>query len=384
MTSTPDTINFLCISRIAAEVPVTFQKSGTAALFAERQYLGLPTVYPDATKHKSIRDVIVRNLKALGFEPNQYTEKYCRLGLHAGAEPYDYEDSGDVAIHTHYVLNVDDANLNFGPAIKALNKAQPRLGESLWYLLIESQLLSSLPGVMQPQEINSMFQDWRTESSTTDEEAREFMESNGYEEDLILASLPSTLTKQLGGKSILKPRPPQRPKNFLADLKNAGIKDAKELSDLLTKRITKVVKAIKAARAIAPPFNQPYELFPIRVWANNGPPPSSLVDFMDELMQHRAENGEPIDHLFLQRVGINPKSKVTTHNALDGLAFLAQLLQGYTCLDELAERLKNIPNQVKEHNEHQLARGNRNGAGQRTASLQKQKRCRKPALHQPA
>jgi PRTRC genetic system protein F len=368
----------LCIPRLSPEIPLSIVNHGLARLFAERQALGLPTIYPDSKVHKDLDEVIVKNLKALGFTPNQFTEKHFGFGLHLGVEPWDY-DGSDEPLQTHYVVTLDGGSANFFETLNALDTASPKLGEYLWYL-IDKVDVSSLPGVVTPTSVYDMYKSFRLEDAEDDDEALEMLASFGYEEDAIPKMLPSAIQMEMGGDRVFKPRVPPKAFDLCKALKALGLPDAEQLSDLVLTRLPRAISSFKQADSEGPPSVDEYRMSSFRVSASKNGYASAIDNFLSDCEDDMASNGDPQDDFLVQRVGLNFEEKKPTHKPHDGLAVVAKLLNAYTAMDELVERLQAIPQQLKESHAtsrtpKQRDRGNaRAGGVRRTAD--------EPALHQ--
>lgn len=370
----------LCIPRLSLDIPLSIVNHGLARLYAERQALGLPTIYPDKKVHKDLDEVIVKNLKALGFTPNRFTEKHFGFGLHLGVEPYDYDGSSQ-ALQTHYVVTLDGGSSNFFETLEVLDQASPHLGEYIWHLIRQADL-DVLPGVVTPNSVYDLLSSFRLEDAENDEEAMEAMASWGYEEDAIASMLPSALKGALGGERVFATRKPPNTFDLRDELAATGLKDAEHLADLLQKRLPEAVETFKEAHDAGPPSCKEYRMSSFRIMASQGGYSSTVDEFLSELEDDMANNGDPQDDFMVQRVGLNFKEKIPTHKPLDGLAVVAKLLNAYTVMDELVERLLDIPKQLKEKDATPRTRKNRNRGNARAGGVREPANGPEPALHQ--
>jgi PRTRC genetic system protein F len=373
MNAVPEVVSTLCLPRLSNEIPVEVNKSAVTSLFAERYVLGLPTIYPDPKLHTSIKEVMLKNIKALGFTPNAFSEKHFGIGLCIDSGEM---DNDSVTMETCYVLTLDDCDINLHATTTALNKAFPGLGEAIWYWMKEANISSGLPGVSLPTDVLDLFVDFKLESAQTDKEAIECLAQLIDDSDEVESYLPSTLTKKLGGASVIRPKEPKTPKSLAKDLKSVGIKDGARIADILTKELPQRIKAIlellRGEGAI--PHLTSYQLFNARLWAHKGDEPERLQEFRREMMDDMGNNGDSLDNMFIQRVGLNLKEKVPTHKAHDGLVVVAKVLNALTTMDELIDRLLTVPVQIKEFkkNAHQSAKSGPSGSAQSAAGVRKQ------------
>ena len=381
MSALPEVVSTLCLPRMSTEIPVQIGKSVIASLFAERYALGLPTIYPDPKQHTSIKEVILKNIKALGFVPNAFSEKHFGVGLCVHSDEMDF-DTNDIDLEASYVMTMDEDDINLHETTTALNKALPKLGETVWYWLKEAKIDTGLPGVSLPSDVLDLFIDYRLESAQDDQEAIECLSQWMEDGDDIEGNLPSTLTKQLGGPQIINPRAPKTPKSLSKDLKSVGVKDGARIAEILTKELPQRIKAItdllRGDKSI--PNRGSYSLFNARLWSHKGDEPTVLERFRQEMQDDMANNGESLDNFYVQRVGLNFKEKVPTHNAHDGLVVVARVLNALTTMDELVDRLLSVPKQIKEFkkNAHQLAKSGTGSSVESASGVRKQVKLKRP------
>lgn len=333
-------ITTLALPRISPRVAVqlTVERKGgheLASLFAEREALGLPTIYPDHRVHATIDDAVLANLYALGYKPNAYSENYIAISCSVINTSFEAE-SGDELLSNH-VVDLDARRISLHQPIMALEAACAGLGETVMHWFKKVSDKDCIPGFVMGHDVAQLFCDYRLESAETDEEARESMENMGYEDpDEIEAQLPSAVRASLGGDIFLKPKRTIGLRQLPAQLKKAGFKNAPRLLQLLRKELPERCKIAKAAILDGPPTHWPWARFPVLITGQVPDAETHVIDgFLDEVENEAANNGESTDLFFVQRVALNFNNTALAPPHKDGLAVLAHLFNAWTSLDEV-------------------------------------------------
>ena len=142
---------------------------------------------------------------------------------------------------------------------------------------------------------------------------------------------------------MLKPtRKLDRPR-LLQELQKAGIKEAVRLCELLTRVMPQQFKKARKALFEAGPVHYwPYETYAVCLSGADGMQ-TALTEFIDQCLQDNANNGEPDDDLFVQRIDVPDEKNPRGYR--DGLATLAQIFNAWTCLDEVLSLLMDFKEQ---------------------------------------
>lgn len=332
----------LCLPVISKKVPVrhTVKTTGStalASLFAEREALGLPTVYPDASIHSDINDVLMKNLYALGYKPNAFSERFMRIHCCVIGDPYEFESGDDLL--SNYVVILDDVWIDLKAAIERLERSCLGLGETVMYWIKEASTKQCIPGFKTGATLYELFASYRLEDCENDEDALEALLINGYEPEDAQAYLPSVVLAALGGEIFIKPKQKIKAAQLLKQLELAKFKDAARLVQLLTREMPHKFKQVRDKLFDLPHYWEAYNFNVLITGGGNDCNP--IREFIDQMENDRASNGEPDDELFVQRVGLNIKpdgSMADRHK--DGLQVMARLFNAWTCLDEVLGRLQ--------------------------------------------
>lgn len=332
----------LCLPQISKKVPVrhTVKTTGSAAvasLFAEREALGLPTVYPDASIHSDINDVMMKNLYALGYKPNAYSERFLGINFSVIGDPYEFESGDDLL--SNYIVILDDVWIDLKEPIERLEKSCPGLGETVMYWIIEASRKHCIPGFKTSDTLYELFASYRLEECENDADALEALLINGYTPEDAQAYLPSVVKAALGGEIFIKPKQKIKTAQLLKLLELAKFKDAARLVQLLTREMPHKFKQVREKLFELPHRWEAYN-FNVLI-AGGGQHCDPICEFVDQMANDRASDGDPEDELFVQRVGLNFKPDGSMANRhKDGLQVMARLFNAWTCLDEVLGRLQ--------------------------------------------
>lgn len=333
-------ITTLALPRISPRVAVqlTVERNGgheLASLFAEREALGLPTIYPDHRVHATIDDAVLANLHALGYQPNAYSENHFQICCNVINEGFEPED-GDQLL-SNFVVDLPQKRISLHQPILALEAACAGLGETLMHWLNKVDHKAAIPGFVKGGDVLQLYTDYRLESAETDEEAFEHMVAMGYEdEDDIRAMVPSAVRASLGGDIFLKPKRKLTLRELPAQLKKAGFKNAERLLQLLRKELPARCQVANKAIHSGPIHRWRWDGFAVLITGESEQyAPHVINGFLDELENDHNNNGESTDLLFVQRVELNFNNTALAPPHKDGLAVLAHLFNAWTSLDEV-------------------------------------------------
>jgi len=345
-------VSTLCLPRISKGVPsrVTGVSEGgslVASLFAEREALGLPTIYPDSKVHRDIDDVLLKNLYALGYEPNAYSERYIKIQMSAICEPCEFEDGTELL--SSYVVSPCDCVINLHEPIMALEKKCPGLGETVMYWIKALTDKQCIPGFVTGDALYELFSSYRLEDAETDEDAMESLLLNGYGEEDAETYLPSVIKASLGGEIFLKPQQKIKAGQLRKQLDQAGFEGAARLLQLLKRELpAKFARAREALFKGPPQYWQGYNFDVLLIGGNQ--PMHAMTEFIDQMDNDRSNNGEPDDLLFVQRAELNLKPDGSlAEQHLDGLQVLAKLFNAWTGIEEAISLILDHAKDAKTH-----------------------------------
>ncbi|ABD72094.1 hypothetical protein Rfer_4408 (plasmid) [Rhodoferax ferrireducens T118] len=345
-------VSTLCLPRISKGVPciVTGESEGgslVASLFAEREALGLPTIYPDSKVHRDIDEVVLKNLYELGYKPNGYSERYIKIQMSAICEPYEFEDGTELL--SSYVVSPADCVINLHEPIMSLEQSSPGLGETVMYWIKAITDKQCIPGFVTGETLFEMFSCYRLEDAQTDEEAMELLLQNGYGKEDAETYLPSVIKASLGGEIFINPQQKIKARQLRKQLDQAGFKGAARLVQLLKKELpAKFAQARDALFKGPPHFWQAYSFDVLLVGGDQ--PMDAITEFIDQMDNDRSNNGESDDLLFVQRAELNtnPDGSLAEHH-LDGLLVLANIFNAWTGIEEVISLLLDHVKDRKTH-----------------------------------
>lgn len=345
-------VSTLCLPRISKGVPsmVTGASEGgslVASLFAEREALGLPTIYPDSKLHRDIDEVVLKNLYALGYKPNGYSERYIKIQMSAICPPYEFECGTELL--SSYVVSPSDCIINLHEPIMSLEQSSPGLGETVMYWIKAITDKQCIPGFITGDSLYELFSSYRLEDAQTDEEAMEVLLENGYGQEDAETYLPSVIKASLGGDIFMQPAQKIKAGQLRKQLDKAGFKDAARLVQLLKKELPAKFAQAREALLEGPPYYwQGYNFEVLLVGGDQ--PMDAMTEFIDQMDNDRASDGEPDDLLFVQRaeLNLNPDGSLAEHH-LDGLLVLAKLFNAWTGIEEVFSLLLDHAKDKKTH-----------------------------------
>lgn len=338
-------VSTLCLPRISKKIPlsVTAKSTGSAhvaSLFAEREALGLPTIYPDASVHRDIEEVLLKNLCAVGYQPNAYSERYIKISVCAINGDIDFDDGSELL--NNYVVAPEAIQINLQEPITKLEGVCAGLGETVMYWIKTAMDKQCIPGFKMADTLYELFATYRLEDAETDAEAFDLLVGMGYHEDEAKTYLPSVIKNSLGGDIFIAPKQKVKAGELLKQLKQAEFKNAARLVQLLKKELPSKFGQARDALLKGPTYYWQSYSFDVLITggSRNHNDQNAIREFIDQMDNDRANNGESDDELFVQRVDVKLNSDGSfAHSYKDGLQVLAKLFNAWTCLEEVISLL---------------------------------------------
>ena len=325
----------LSLPDIASSVPlsVTGNVGGSnehpvTVMLSQRLSLGLPHVLPDPTKHATLQDCIIDNLKAVGYRPNAFSERVIELTLDADFDT-EYLECAE-QIDQAYAIYTDSKKINLFDPLNSLESHCTGLGETVMYWLNHRNKFFATSG-----DCFELFCDYRLEGCDEDEIAKEHLLDMGYGEGDLTPWLPSYVKHSLGGSTFVKPEQRLCNEEFLSSLQQLTT-DADRLYQLLTQELPNANE--KARNNQSNFFRQGYFDSIVIGYFREGQD-MAITEVLDEEYNVSMQEGEE-KLLIIDRLSEKiDNQQIINH---DGLEMVADVLNIYTILDELITLLRKI------------------------------------------
>jgi len=315
-------------------------------LFAERIRHRWPLAIPDPQRHSTPADPVREMIQQLSGGYAESTEFITPHLLTFGDA---LETECGVTMGPHYAVELQDIVLYVRRLVERLESARIGLGETVLAYL-HSQASVCIPGPLSDSEIFSIYTEWRLQGYDDDANAREFLEGEGLEEDELLPMLPSAIRSDLGGEMFTDPQKRLTPRQIAIGLQKAGVEDAKELVQLLTKELPAAREAAHAALTPLASVYWPSEVVNIWLTGVRQRRNSPVWGVVDDLVNNRMQMGDPDYAVAINRVAAPHRYSPRTRRfrksdkpvkGVDGLKPIALILRAWSAMDRALIILNN-------------------------------------------
>lgn len=294
---------------------------------------------PQRRKHKSVEDVLKEQFLAMvGPEPLSETYLEFVVDLCGG----EMQTESGIELAEHIALFPLENEINISRPIAALEQIQKDLGKAVYAQFCS--WFASAPGLVSDPDLFSMYNCYVLEESygsQSDEETREWLLTNGTDEESVDSQLPEAVFAALGGKDLVWNNKAIPMAKLCQQLQSADTPQLTALAEALLGAETAYKnydQALSTCAGLAYGGDPYYE--PIRLTAEPGDPCVPIVNLMDQFRSDSLNNGEYDASFALDHVTENltpPKTKGSRRMpkpiVLDAMEIAAKVVRYFSALD---------------------------------------------------
>lgn len=300
---------------------------------------GLTMAMPQRRIHKSAEDVLKEQFLAM-VGPEPLSETYLEFAVDLSGQEMQTESGIELA--QHIALFPMENEINISRPVAALERIQKDLGKAVYAQFCS--WFGSAPGLVSDPDLFSMYNCYVLEESyghDSDEEIREWLLTNGTDQESVDSQLPEAVLAALGGKDLVWNNKAIPLAKLCQQLQSADAPQLTALAEALQGAevaYKSYDKALTMCAGLAYGGDPYYE--PIRLTAEPGDACVPIGNLMDSFKNDSMNNGEYDASFALDHVTENhtlPKTKGARGNrkpiTLDAMEIAAKVVRYFSALD---------------------------------------------------